>query len=474
MLELGDIVVLDEVASSAFKINGERGVVEDIYEQEEKTLYKIRFPSRGVSDIAEKHITKVGQVSISGNKGVIIKKEPQKTSFEINMPKRPSCEFNIKTFEEYYLILEYVSIRWQRNISLIPSDGMFKDVSFSDKKVNILAYTTPEASSEGCTSIKNIKIKGQNYTIQDKSQRIILDHTDNEAHHIKDENGNVIAEVWWNNIYILMNIFSMENEITPIVFKYIVQKADGLLDNNKETFDLFISEKDIRDYIALRRKESERFAKDKKQEIGKMQVQLDVYNRQVVHTARQIELERKHLLMLETSSKEEMEGVYKKDHQTMKYLLDSGSYEQIKSIPGESRFEGKTGKIYIVDKGKEYYIGQYLISFKINGDVDIKNIDNTKEAAEQAYDHPHVSSGRPCWGNVGDSIRKLITKQEYATGFSYLVDFLSTYNSKSPHYHVEGWETRTVSIPDKCPKCKQKTVGTKCSKCNWVLPHWRK
>jgi len=63
--------------------------------------------------------------------------------------------------------------------------------------------------------------------------------------------------------------------------------------------------------------------------------------------------------------------------------------------------------------------------------------------------HPHVSGTRPCWGNMGTSISKLLGSREYLALISFILEFLHSYNAGDAHNNLESCSLVLEAMPEK-------------------------
>src|SRR3989304_1382777 len=63
-----------------------------------------------------------------------------------------------------------------------------------------------------------------------------------------------------------------------------------------------------------------------------------------------------------------------------------------------------TDTIDTVVAGKRYRLGRFRLDIRFNGDVAIRNLTR----AYGYYDHPHVWNAKPCLGNIGPRVLKIV------------------------------------------------------------------
>ncbi|MBI3953683.1 MAG: hypothetical protein HY330_04135 [Chloroflexi bacterium] len=84
-----------------------------------------------------------------------------------------------------------------------------------------------------------------------------------------------------------------------------------------------------------------------------------------------------------------------------------------------------------------YKIGDFKIRLGWNGEVDLENFHNYGESV--VYDHPHITRGQPCLGNVQEGVAKLVGEFQFAAAVDVIVNFLQTYDPKEAWKKIENW-----------------------------------
>ncbi len=95
-----------------------------------------------------------------------------------------------------------------------------------------------------------------------------------------------------------------------------------------------------------------------------------------------------------------------------------------------------TNTVETVVAGKRYRLGRFRVDIRFNGDVTIKNL--TK--AHGYYDHPHVWNTKPCLGNIGQSVMKLVGEFQWVAAAELLLEYLKTVNPKEWYTPIHHWE----------------------------------
>jgi hypothetical protein len=95
-----------------------------------------------------------------------------------------------------------------------------------------------------------------------------------------------------------------------------------------------------------------------------------------------------------------------------------------------------TDSLDTVVAGKRYRLGRFRLELRFNGDVALKNLSR----AYGYYDHPHVWNTKPCLGNIGPSVLKLVSEFQWVAAVQLLIEYLKTVNPKEWYTPIEHWE----------------------------------
>lgn len=95
-----------------------------------------------------------------------------------------------------------------------------------------------------------------------------------------------------------------------------------------------------------------------------------------------------------------------------------------------------TDTVDTVVAGKRYRLGRFRVDIRFNGDVAIKNLTR----AYGYYDHPHVWNAKPCLGNIGQSVLKLVSEFQWVATAELLLEYLKTVNPKEWYTPIHHWE----------------------------------
>ena len=122
-----------------------------------------------------------------------------------------------------------------------------------------------------------------------------------------------------------------------------------------------------------------------------------------------------------------------------------------------------TNTISLTYSRKIYHIGRFKISFFLDGGLTIHNRDIKKG---YRYDHPHVSEGNPCLGNISD-VTKFISSLDFDVATEIVLKFLSSYNGKDAF--VSFLEFMEHAFPTKRGTIKKEPLVATSTDPEWTI-----
>ena len=99
-----------------------------------------------------------------------------------------------------------------------------------------------------------------------------------------------------------------------------------------------------------------------------------------------------------------------------------------------------TDTIHVEYQKKRYRLGRFRIDVAFDGSVFIKNLTDPYET----YDHPHVSEGRPCLGNIQEWVRRLVEDYQFGAAAQVLIEYLKTVTPGDWRKSITFWK----EVPD--------------------------
>lgn len=79
-------------------------------------------------------------------------------------------------------------------------------------------------------------------------------------------------------------------------------------------------------------------------------------------------------------------------------------------------------------------IGRFLISMSpSNGSILVKNLTKRLNYGGFQWDHPHIHSSRPCWGNIGPTLQRAIAEYDLPIATNLIIDYLESVNERDTY-----------------------------------------
>ena len=109
-------------------------------------------------------------------------------------------------------------------------------------------------------------------------------------------------------------------------------------------------------------------------------------------------------------------------------------------LPCDEGIEVYTRTIFVAHLGKRYRVGRFRISLYGNGGINIVNVANAQKC-NNGYEHPHIKTGgAPCFGNIQESLGKLMADRQYAVVVNMLYRYLESYNPHRGVADINDWK----------------------------------
>jgi len=329
-----------------------------------------------------------------------------------------------------------------------------------DRRVNVYVFGTPFAVTSSMV-LEKVKIRGEEIPLKEGQQDCLnigeklTDLTLTYLKPIKDENKVVIGLVENNNIFIPFDLFhgietyGTDGKNAMKIVEFILAEATKYIVTDKSKIDDKIENMPIMEYVKGIIENCGKFVDKKKKEKESVESSLQSISRNMVVEERRL-LEIQHFLDFALSEKDEA-SLLKKNRNAIHGLLKAG-YTNIKWTG--NTLKANTRPIPIVFRGKEFMLGGYEITITTEGQIKVIN----KKNKIAGHDHPHISNGTPCWGNLGKSVSKLIAQFEFVPVLDIVLTYLSSYNPKDAYRKLGHW------APDakKCDECGEDVDCCEC------------
>lgn len=186
------------------------------------------------------------------------------------------------------------------------------------------------------------------------------------------------------------------------------------------------------------------------------QVDIDAHMKGIISKSAQIAGDNSFLQKLrERSHSEKIKKQLEADYLLISNLQESKKYSRFRFDSGG--IIGTTNEIKLFGK---YEIGKFDVTFYLNGRIRCFNL---TQRPEDKYDHPHVLSGVPCYGNLSTAITKIINNHQFGVAFDLMYEFLQRYTDGSgssgngPYRKLEKLYPKLVEdgVLKICTNCKR-------------------
>jgi hypothetical protein len=149
----------------------------------------------------------------------------------------------------------------------------------------------------------------------------------------------------------------------------------------------------------------------------------------IMKKARDLREQQKEMALLNSGA---LDTELMREVQKLDKLVDDGLYEKFKVR--HRRIVGLSAPVTIEHEKKKYHLGKFLVSIRQDGAIEIRH-----ESRPHPF-HPHINkeSERPCLGNIGSDVPKLVGMERYAMVFQIMHEWLHCYNIGSRHNAIEA------------------------------------
>ena len=260
--------------------------------------------------------------------------------------------------------------------------------------------------------------------------------------------GITLARLRGSTIYLLFSWNEGADAILEAVLKDLVPKAKEVIANSlHHQFKTSISSA-----IEARVQEYRDRIKGNDEEAGDME-------RQILNLRRQIHTDTQALEALD-GTKGQWKQKAHKEFENLQHLIPN-YYEGFRIDDG--KLIAKTHEVSISYDGCSYDIGVFEVKITLaTGDLEIANLTHEVDG----YEHPHISGGRPCLGNIGKGVIRMLAEFELFGALQMIHSFLHSYNEDSPYHKIEHWSPDYEDEEDShFSNCREDNSGYACVEC---------
>lgn len=351
----------------------------------------------------------------------------------------PPCTAVKKAYDE---ILSKMSNDFEVDIEIVVCHGKREfqpEIDFN--KFYILTMLVPEGVQTEKEKLKTLTMGGKEWKM-DSGQADYLKITGGlpkKAITIADEAGIPIAVVYDAIVYFLNDVPHCAKadhlERSIATFKYVIDQATktdelyrqlkaGAEEKGKRSLELALSG------MFKERIKKEESALDSSKKLYEQYLSNAVTaQRKIITTETIIKAIQANLEDIPTS--------LEKKWNATKKLAGSRMYESISFQ--KTCVKGVTTPIFVKEAGKWYAFGKFEVTLYFDGNIRINSLWKERGPSQ---DHPHVSSGNPCWGNMSGEPQKRIAESEFDVAFVEIYTFLNHYSKEGgPYAKIESWAT---------------------------------
>ena len=336
------------------------------------------------------------------------------------------------------------------DLSLIVCHGKRELVPEMDfDKFYIFAMMAPDIVQTERGKIKELAIGGKKHPVDGGQSDILqlVGEVPKSVQVIEDEEGLPLALVHDASLYFLNDFVHCSKkehlDRSIMTFKYVIDEAT----KTEELFRALKSGAEEKGKRALEHALSRQFKDRLKKEEAALSSAQSLYEKYTVNLT---DAQRKIIATqaIIHAIKENIEHVptaLTKKWDSVKKLQGTRMYESISFQ--RSCVKGITTPIYVEWDKKWYFLGKFEVVLYFDGNIKIHSLFAERGVPQ---DHPHVSSGNPCWGNMNGEPQKRIAESEFDVAFVEIYTFLNHYSREGgPYAQITHWPTVEKEEVDK-------------------------
>lgn len=334
-------------------------------------------------------------------------------------------------------VIETVSANFSAlKIAFTDANGYGASSSVSGQDwVEVLHYASPQHG----TSKKYVRGVFGHVRSGDRHMRT-FDATPDRGLVISDESGTAVAQVVGRKVFLLADFLSLEepwqaSALARAIYEGVRVAKDGRLDDDGDAVTwrtALDSEREKYVTLCLERVDARREAIEK---------EINGYDATVQESGQRIaELVRKrHGAAQALARLVSEERVAEADRLRKEFDALAAAKPVLAVRAYADRVEADTRTVFITHMGRRHEIGRFRISISERGNLTLRNLSNTATGTD--CEHPHVTGGRPCLGNLTESVAKLLGERDYALVINLLFRFLESYcPAGRPYANIDHWK----------------------------------
>jgi hypothetical protein len=357
----------------------------------------------------------------------------------------------------YDPLLEGMAVDFDIDINVVICHGKreFMPPEMDFEKFYIFCMMTPEHIQPKKTRIKKLVMDGKEWEVTSGQGDYLSPEGElpSNVSAISDERGKPIALIYDAALYFLSDFLHCQNgeemARSLATFKYVIDKATA----TPELFRALKAGAEEKGKRALEHALSKAFRERLKKEETQLESSERLYNE---YTQNAVKAQRKFMATaaildaIKNNMQAIPDAVNKRWDATKKLegtrMYDSISFQQ-------NSVKGITTPIYIEYNSIVYKLGKFEVTLGFQGSIRIHSLWPERGVSQ---DHPHVSSGNPCWGNLSGEVPKRIAESEFDVAFVDIYIFLTSYDSQNPYSSIDHWPQASQEEVEAWKKSKNK------------------
>lgn len=233
-------------------------------------------------------------------------------------------------------------------------------------------------------------------------------------------------------IYVLFRVHESISQKTFALMTELMRLAHPLLLRSAEDRRVSDQERAMVAYVAMRKRQARSELVRQQNESTNLDKQLRDLSQQMVEAER-TRLQKAEYLKVLKGLVEREEGGMQEEFAAMSRL------------PHVRRVMARGQDLVICTDDLSYQdllLGCFEITIKLQGGVEIRNLTLQKRWEGRIVDHPHVTDGDPCWGNIRNGIAQLIARGQYVELTQVILSFLQAVNEGDTYgKRIAAWRT---------------------------------
>lgn len=340
----------------------------------------------------------------------------------------------------YDAILDPMAKDFDIDINLIVCHGKKELVPEMDfDKFYIFAMITPDVLTTERDKVKEYVVGGKKWKAEGGQADIlkITGEIPKSVALIHDEAGTPMAVVHDASLYFLNDFPHCKDQAqldrSIAIFKYVVNEAT----KTDELFKALKSGAEEKGKRALEHALSKQFKDRLKKEESALTSAQGLYEKYTLNLtdAQRKIIATQAIILAIKQNIEHVPPTLEKKWDSVKKLEGTKMYESMSFQRG--CIKGITTPIYFEFKNKWYNLGKYEIVLHFDGNIRINSLFVDRGVSQ---DHPHVSGGNPCWGNMNGEPQKRIAESEFDVAFVEIYTFLNHYSPDGgPYAQIDKW-----------------------------------